>query len=614
MRRYILTIIIFIMFMPLLAYAKTCDTDKIYIKSIVVDEKTDKVEELDEATVDGKNLNLNLYMVEVGDNIKYKVVVENDSNEDYELDKNSFNIKSDYINYTLESNDNSNIINANSSKIYFLKVEYKNPVPVEMFEAGDFSDDKTMMVQLSTGNTISVTGTLKNPNTGVQSYIIVILILLLISGGIYILFNKKSYYKYMILIVGLAIIIPMSVFALCKCEIRIESKIVIESPETLQKYLITNYSDNFNKYNGLVTDRVGKTEDSKNVYFAKSQDINNIILGDFCWQIVRTTEQGGAKLIYNGTVSNGKCPSGRTTTERTIGKSVYNDISNSIASVGYMYNKRDSCKIGYSSVAYFGSDVEYNNGVYTLINPISGNDPNHHYTCDSVDINATCQVVKYVYNDYSSYYIELKDGIKINDFLNEMLYADDVNKNNSIIKTYIDNWYENNLNDYTNLLDSNVYCNDRNIENLEESGFNPNGGEYNNRNLLFNNNKPGRDLSCSNITDQFSTSNDKAKLTYPIALITEPERNAGGQDLLKINNWYWGMSPVFYRYDSLAFVSYVLDNNSVFNSGVFYSGDNVNSSYTNNINVRPVISLKKNVKILSGDGSYDNPFIINYSE
>ena len=612
MKKIIFFIILFmIIFSPFVVKADTCDTDKISIKSIVVDEKTDKVEELDEATADGKNLNLNLYMVNVGDNIKYKVVVENDSDEDYELDEGSFNIKSDYMNYTLESNDNSNIIKANSSKTVFLKVEYKNQVPEELFESGDFSDDKTMTVQLSSGDKINGSSILNNPNTGVYSFIVILMILLLVSGYSYIVLKKKKYKKLIILIIGFIVTIPMSVYALCKCEIKIESKIVIESPETLQKYLITNYSDNFSKYNGLVTDKVGKTEESNNVYFAKSQDINNIILGNYCWQIVRTTEQGGAKLIYNGVSINGTCPSGRSTEERIIGKSVYNDVSGSIASVGYMYNKRETYKYSYSNGSYFGSDVQYNNGVYSLIDPIVGKDVNHHYTCDSTNIDATCQKVKYVYHNYSSNYVELSDGMKINDFFNEMLYADDVNTNDSTIKAYIDNWYENNLNDYTNLLDSNVYCNDRSLDNFEVSGWNPNGGGYD-QNLIFRNGIPGKDLSCPNITDQFSTGNDKAKLKYPIALITEPERYAGGQNLFKMYDWYWAMSPVFYRYDSLSFVSYVL-NYYDFTSGYLYSGDNVNSSYSENINVRPVIALKKNVKLASGDGSYNNPFIINYS-
>ena len=36
-------------------------------------------------------------------------------------------------------------------------------------------------------------------------------------------------------------------------------------------------------------------------------DMNNVIFADHCWQIVRTTDTGGVKLIYNGEVVDNKC-------------------------------------------------------------------------------------------------------------------------------------------------------------------------------------------------------------------------------------------------------------------------------------------------------------------
>ena len=110
--------------MPVFVYAETCDTDKITIENIVVDNKTDSVEELVAATASGKNINLNLSMSEVGDNIEYKFVIKNDSNEDYEFDNTNLNISSDYIDYSFETDDNTNIVKANSSKNVTLKVEY----------------------------------------------------------------------------------------------------------------------------------------------------------------------------------------------------------------------------------------------------------------------------------------------------------------------------------------------------------------------------------------------------------------------------------------------------------------------------------------------------------
>ena len=65
------------------------------------------------------------------------------------------------------------------------------------------------------------------------------------------------------------------------------------------------------KYEGQVTDQVGQTVTASNVYFDKCSDKRNVIFGGFCWQVVRTTETGGLKMIYNGEIVNGKCESNR---------------------------------------------------------------------------------------------------------------------------------------------------------------------------------------------------------------------------------------------------------------------------------------------------------------
>ena len=42
-------------------------------------------------------------------------------------------------------------------------------------------------------------------------------------------------------------------------------------------------------------------DDEKPMYFYRGNVTdNNVILNDFCWLIVRTTETGGTKLLYNG--------------------------------------------------------------------------------------------------------------------------------------------------------------------------------------------------------------------------------------------------------------------------------------------------------------------------
>jgi len=230
MKRYILLFSIFIMFIPIFVNAETCDTDKVAISSITIENKSESVEELDEATANGKSINLNLSMSKIGDNITYKIVIKNDSNEDYELGKNSFNINSDYIGYTLEAENNNYIVNANSSKVVYLKVNYANEIPVEAFESGTYNDNKSMILNLSTGDTINVSDTLKNQNPG-DTLVRFILIIIICAGiGLIILKSTKSI-KFMLLIVGVILIIPMSVYALCKCEIKIESKVIIRENE-----------------------------------------------------------------------------------------------------------------------------------------------------------------------------------------------------------------------------------------------------------------------------------------------------------------------------------------------------------------------------------------------
>ena len=71
MKRSILPILLFLMFIPYVVNAETCDKNKIMISSIIMKEKSENVAVIDEATVSGKNIDLNLSMSEVGDSITY---------------------------------------------------------------------------------------------------------------------------------------------------------------------------------------------------------------------------------------------------------------------------------------------------------------------------------------------------------------------------------------------------------------------------------------------------------------------------------------------------------------------------------------------------------------
>ncbi len=220
MKKYLILFFITLMFIPFIVKAETCDTSKITISSITLQNKSKNVNELSEATASGKNINLDLSMASVGDNIEYKILVKNDSNDDYELNKTSFNVSSNYIDYSINTDDDSNIVKANSTKLVHLKVMYANEVPDDKFESGSFSENKSMVVNLSTNS-------IENPKTGIINYTLVLTLVLIASVVLEIFLRKKSI-STLVILIGIALIIPISIDALCKCELSINSKIQID--------------------------------------------------------------------------------------------------------------------------------------------------------------------------------------------------------------------------------------------------------------------------------------------------------------------------------------------------------------------------------------------------
>ena len=82
------------------------------------------------------------------------------------------------------------------------------------------------------------------------------------------------------------------------------------------------------------------TEGNVPVYYYRGNVDNRVIFANFCWRIVRTTEAGGVKLIYDGVPSNGQC--NNTGDATTIGESEFNTNYNDNAYVGYMYGTTGS--------------------------------------------------------------------------------------------------------------------------------------------------------------------------------------------------------------------------------------------------------------------------------
>lgn len=332
--------------------------------------------------------------------------------------------------------------------------------------------------------------------------------------------------------------------------IKVDSSKIINSGENIYNvdelgYALSNnvigdnYSEDFNNK----VDGVYYTNDSINgntIYFYRGNNNlnNNVVFAGYCFKMIRTTENYGIKLIYNGKYSDGVCDN-----EGVIdSKSTFNDLSNYNGYVGFMYGN-------------VSSDV----------------------------------------------------------YLQEHL-----NNYSSTIKGFLDVWYNNNIKDYDEFIDNDaVYCSNRQTSKFKYAGVLYDNFGYGNLNTgyklmndyIINNNFI--DYNCD-VNDRLSANN---KLNYSIGLISIDELYMAGfvpninkrsknykkenlDNYLYTSKPYYTMTPAYYN-GSDAY-NFVINGNTVIE-------DKVSNLYY----VRPVITLKRHTKFISGDGSINNPYVIN---
>ena len=279
---------------------------------------------------------------------------------------------------------------------------------------------------------------------------------------------------------------------------------------------------------------------------------NNIIFNNMCWKIIRTTETGGVKLIYNGTPTDGKCET-QTGDATQIGTSKFNEKYDDNAYVGYMYGAAGS----------------------------STYQATHANTNEST-------IKKYIDSWYKANFDEtmtskLEDTIFCNDRSTKAYDANTIG--------------DTSMSSYGNL------------------GYGTNATLYGaaHRASYYSNN-PNPSLVCQNQNDKFTvdSKNGNGKLRYSVGLITLDEVVLAGfntynsntsdykdtTNYLFTNNCYWTVSPVLMYVNGNAFVG------AVHNTGILYV-DLVS------IGVRPVVSLKNDTLVIAnGDGTSTNPYVV----
>ena len=381
----------------------------------------------------------------------------------------------------------------------------------------------------------------------------------------------------------------------------------------------------------LVVDEYGSEYDSLDDCKNDSDSVNCTELAragkDMYWRIVRINGDGTVRVIYDGTSAHAN---GESSKDRQIGTSAFNNNSSDNAYVGYMYGDRTSIveptsqylttsftntntyyiakEYTYNAstnrftlkdpIAVLGSDLTSSHvGYYTLESTIASYSDSYVYKIFSVTAGSSSARVGYGYVTYATTSKE----------------AAQTNKNDSTIKTYLDNWYKTNIVGTTNeqYLADNIFCNDRSFPSSNsETGAGMSrtyyrwyywaDDTYNNKMML----------TCPQQNDAFTvsdTTNGNGALTYPVGLLSMDEMvlNGGWSTsnrgyYLYSGQYWWASSPDSFYGDG-AYVRHGTPNGS--------AGHDLHVSAAS-YGVRPVFNLKAEV-LAQGSGTAEDPYRIS---
>ena len=386
------------------------------------------------------------------------------------------------------------------------------------------------------------------------------------------------------------------------------------------------------------------TDSGSPVYYYRGNVDNHVLFANYCWRIVRTTETGGTKLIYDGV------PTANTSSYNAIDRSKYT-VSND-TTWPFVYdskNKTWKSKILEGEAEAYAEYSGFEVGSYQLeisVHNDSGEDEagvllngtsvwtNASTSSRTVNLDLTSSSVVGVYHTKWSMSTDGSDYIEFtfkkassscnntgdnstignsafNAKYNDAKYGgymygsnidDETYTDESTIKKTIDTWYKNNMTSYTSQLEDTVFCNDRSYT---KDGSDLYFGAYNR--LAFSKETPT--LKCQNARDKFTTKaiNGNGALKYPVGLITADEMAyAGGvyntrnsSFYLYTGQTYWSLSPHYSdSSDALGFYLTSVGN---------LNGDYVNYSY----GVRPSVSLQPGIAMTGGgSGTAADPFVI----
>ena len=260
MKRIIVFLLICFMILPSFVYADACDSEDIKLDAINIVDHSSNIDNSSVVSLEGNKIKLNVNMHEVGDYIKIKFDIKNNSNEKYVLDEKSLVSSSDYVSYSFSIDGDKKEIGANETKTMYLNVTYNSDVQAESFENGSFADNKSLSLNLISLNNKE---NIVNPKTGVTRLFVIIGVLIIVNICLYYFLNNKQGAFLSVFITGL-IVCPMLIKASCSLGISVEANINI---------LLDNYV--YTSSNGITNNVDSGVSGEQTTYTSTDSIINN---------------------------------------------------------------------------------------------------------------------------------------------------------------------------------------------------------------------------------------------------------------------------------------------------------------------------------------------------
>ena len=400
----------------------------------------------------------------------------------------------------------------------------------------------------------------------------------------------------------------------------------------LTKY---NYTATILSYDNSESGLYSTADDEGTSYYYRGIVGGNYVkFANKYWRIIRINGDNSVRLIYDGTSPHAN---GESSWDRQVGTRAFNSRWSDNAYVGYMYGDTSTNEVkewtyaftysGLSATAkyYFGTEYTFdkNNNAFKLGGTLEAMTLSEYNTKHANDklytiFNTSSTATSQRMNHVEKYVSPTSMSVKAVEYASPSLENATSNTTNSTMKTYLEDWYKNNLSSYSDKISKNSsFCNDREISTIkrdtyQNSGYGAVPTIYGyERFYSWGGRMTGPRLTCSNVNDKFTTTNStigNKKLTSPIGLITADEVNMAGARTsyknqlfyLYTGTYYWTMSPS--HFVNVGYASELV----VTSSGELFVWGNVYGGY----GVRPVINLDSSNLQFTGSGTKENPYVI----